>query len=138
MEKKSFSINSIGYIHSPVKKREDAVKQADEGAPEAWIELFPEYAEGIDGIMAGDEVLILTWLHLSIRDVLKTHPRGNPANPVKGVFATRSPNRPNPVGLHRVYVLEVYENKIKIAAIEAIDGTPVIDIKAVLGNVNER
>jgi len=106
--------------------------QGDEGAPEAWLELTPQAADGLVGIKAGDELIVLTWLHLADRSVLQVHPRGDLNRPLTGVFATRSPDRPNPVGLHRVLVLEVMGDKLRVAPLEAIDGTPIIDIKPVL------
>jgi tRNA-Thr(GGU) m(6)t(6)A37 methyltransferase TsaA len=106
--------------------------QGDEGAPDAWLEITPIAAQGLQGIKAGDELIILTWLHLAQRDVLEVHPRGDLTRPLTGVFATRSPDRPNPVGLHRVSVLEVTEQSLRIAPMEAIDGTPIVDIKPVL------
>jgi len=106
--------------------------QGDEGAPDAWLELKSQSARGLLGIKVGDDLLVLTWLHLAQRDVLQVHPRGDLNRALTGVFATRSPDRPNPVGLHRVSVLEVSETKLHVAPLEAIDGTPVIDIKPVL------
>ena len=108
--------------------------QGDEGAPEAWLELTPQAAPGLMGIQAGDELILLTWLHLAERDVLQVHPRGDLNRPLTGVFATRSPDRPNPVGLHRVSVLEVRdaEQKLRVAPLEAVDGTPIVDIKPIL------
>ena len=106
--------------------------QGDEGAPEAWLEITPSAAPGLMGIMVGDELIMLTWLHLAQRDVLQVHPRGDRTRPLTGVFATRSPDRPNPIGLHRVTVLEVAEDKLRVAPLEAIDGTPIVDIKPVL------
>lgn len=106
--------------------------QGDEGAPEAWLEITPQTAPGLMGIQPGDELIVLTWLHLSQRDVLQVHPRGDLKRPLTGVFATRSPDRPNPVGLHRVTVLEVIDRRVRVAPLEAIDGTPIIDIKPVL------
>jgi tRNA-Thr(GGU) m(6)t(6)A37 methyltransferase TsaA len=106
--------------------------QGDEGAPEAWLELRPQAAPGLRGIQPGDELILLTWLHLAQRDVLQVHPRGDLNRPLTGVFATRSPERPNPVGLHRVAVLEVMGEKLRVAPLEAIDGTPIVDIKPVL------
>jgi tRNA-Thr(GGU) m(6)t(6)A37 methyltransferase TsaA len=108
--------------------------QGDEGAPEAWLELTPMAAPGLRGIQPGDELLVLTWLHLAQRDVLQVHPRGDLNRPLTGVFATRSPDRPNPIGLHRVSVLEVREQKLRVAPLEAIDGTPVADIKPILAD----
>jgi len=106
--------------------------QGDEGAPEAWLELMPQAAPGLMGIQAGDELILLTWFHLAQRDVLQVHPRGDLNRPLTGVFATRSPDRPNPVGLHRVLVLEVAVQKLRVSPLEAIDGTPIVDIKPVL------
>lgn len=120
----------IGIIHSSLTQLEDAPLQGDEGAPEAWLELTSEAAPGLMGIKAGDELIVLTWLHLAQRDVLQVHPRGDINRPLTGVFATRSPDRPNPVGLHRVSVLEVSGRKLRVAPLEAIDGTPVVDIKS--------
>lgn len=127
-----YTIEPIGFIRSELTRLEAAPLQGDEGAPEAWLELTPLAAQGLAGIMAGDELIVLTWLHLARRDVLQVHPRGNLDRPLTGVFATRSPDRPNPVGLHRVSVLEVAEQKLRIAPLEAIDGTPIVDIKPVL------
>ena len=108
--------------------------QGDEGASAAWLELTSQAAPGLMGIQVGDELLVLTWLHLSQRDVLQVHPRGDLNRPLTGVFATRSPDRPNPVGLHRVTVLEVIDQRIRVAPLEAIDGTPIVDIKPVLAS----
>ena len=106
--------------------------QGGEGAPDVWLELTPDVAKGLLGIKAGNELIVLTWLHLAERDVLQVHPRGDLTRPLTGVFATRSPDRPNPVGLHRVTVLEVTKHKLRVARLEAIDGTPIVDIKPVL------
>ena len=115
--------------------------QGDEGAPEAWLELTALAGPGLLGIQPGDELFVLTWLHLAERDVLQVHPRGDLNRPLTGVFATRSPDRPNPIGLHRVSVLEVVDaqRKLRVAPLEAIDGTPIVDIKPVLaGSVADR
>jgi tRNA-Thr(GGU) m(6)t(6)A37 methyltransferase TsaA len=125
------SIRPIGFVRSPLNSREEAPRQGIEGAPDAWLEFDPEFLAGIDGIAAGQEIIVLTWLHQARRDVLKVHPRGDPTVPLSGVFATRSPDRPNPIGLHRVRVVEVAPNKIKVGPLEAIDGTPIVDIKPV-------
>ena len=122
-------VEAIGKVHSPLKKREDCPRQGFEDAPEAEIEIFPAFLEGLDGLEAGRELLVLTWLHLADRSVLKVHPRGNPGAPLKGVFATRSPARPNPIGLHRVTLLGREGGRLRVAPLEALDGTPVIDIK---------
>ena len=106
--------------------------QGDEGAPDAWLELTTMAAPGLLGIRAGDDLILLTWLHLAQRDVLQVHPRGDINRPLTGVFATRSPDRPNPVGLHHVTVLEVDGRRLRVAPLEAIDGTPIVDIKPVL------
>jgi tRNA-Thr(GGU) m(6)t(6)A37 methyltransferase TsaA len=106
--------------------------QGDEGAPEAWLEINQSVAPGITGLQAGDELIVLTWLHLAERGTLQVHPRGDLNRPLTGVFATRSPDRPNPIGLHRVSVLEVAEGRLRVSPLEAIDGTPIIDIKPVL------
>jgi tRNA-Thr(GGU) m(6)t(6)A37 methyltransferase TsaA len=127
-----YTIESIGFVHSQLTRLEDAPMQGDEGAPEAWLELIPSAVPGLLGIKTGDELLVLTWLHLAQRDVLQVHPRGDLNRPLTGVFATRSPDRPNPVGLHRVSVLEVTEQKLRVAPLEAINGTPIVDIKPIL------
>ena len=114
--------------------------QGDEGAPDAWLEFMPSAVPGLMGIQQGDELILLTWLHLAERHVLQVHPRGDLNRPLAGVFATRSPDRPNPVGLHRVSVLEIAaERKLRVAPLEAIDGTPIVDIKPVLaGSASDR
>ena len=133
---RSFRIEPIGVIHSELTRLDDAPMQGDEGAPEAWLELTPSAAQGLKGIKVGDELILLTWLHLAERDVLQVHPRGDLNRPLTGVFATRSPDRPNPVGLHRVSVLEVTQQKLRVAPLEAIDGTPIVDIKPVLSGLD--
>jgi tRNA-Thr(GGU) m(6)t(6)A37 methyltransferase TsaA len=127
-----YALEPIGWIRSELRRLEDAPMQGDEGAPEAWLELTPQAAPGLIGIQPGDALIVLTWLHLAERDVLQVHPRGDLNRPLTGVFATRSPDRPNPIGLHRVSVLEVHEQKLRVAPLEAIDGTPIVDIKPVL------
>jgi tRNA-Thr(GGU) m(6)t(6)A37 methyltransferase TsaA len=128
----TYTIEPVGVIHSDLTRLEDAPMQGDEGAPEAWLEFKPEMEPALRGIRPDDELILLTWLHLAQRDVLQVHPRGDRTRPLTGVFATRSPDRPNPVGVHRVTVLEVAENKLRVAPLEAIDGTPLVDIKPVL------
>ena len=127
-----FSLQPIGFIHSSLQNREDAPKQGCEGAPDAWLEVKPEFADALDGISVDDELIVITWFHKSNRETLRVHPRGDHNNPLTGVFATRSPDRPNPLGLHPVTVLEISENRLLIGPIEAIDGTPIVDIKPVL------
>ena len=134
MSKTNYTIDPIGYIRSELTNLEDAPMQGDEGAPEAWLEITPQAAQGLSGIKVGDELILLTWLHLAERDILQVHPRGDRNRPLTGVFATRSPDRPNPVGLHRVTVLEVADQKLRVAKLEAIDGTPIVDIKPVLAS----
>lgn len=133
-----YTIKPIGVIRSELTSRETAPLQGDEGAPDAWLELTTQAVKGLAGIKVGDELIILTWLHRAERDVLQVHPRGRLNAPLTGVFATRSPDRPNPIGLHHVLVLEVAGGKLKVAPLEAIDGTPVLDIKPVLGRLNDR
>ncbi|HLU32792.1 MAG TPA: tRNA (N6-threonylcarbamoyladenosine(37)-N6)-methyltransferase TrmO [Natronosporangium sp.] len=125
-------IRPIGYVESPLTDRAAAPKQGVEGAPEAWLVFHPEVAEGMRDLTAGDEVYVLTWLHQAQRDVLVVHPRGDPRNPLTGVFSTRSPDRPNPVGLHRVRIVAVEGTRVRVSDLEAIDGTPVVDVKPVL------
>ena len=125
-------LRPIGLIRSSIKQRSEAPKQGSEGAPDAWLEVNPQAAEGLDGLRVGDEIIVVTWLHQAHRDVLKVHPRSDRTKPLTGVFATRSPDRPNPLGLHPVIIREVENNRLRIGPIEAIDGTPVVDIKPVL------
>jgi len=125
-------LRPIGYIRSTLRDAGSAPKQGAEGAPDAWLELDPALARGLLGMNAGDELVVITWLHLADRDTLEVHPRGDPRNPLTGVFSTRSPHRPNPLGLHRVTVREVSGTRLRIGPIEAIDGTPVVDIKTVI------
>lgn len=131
-----YTIEPIGFVRSELTRLEDAPMQGDEGAPDAWLELLPQVVQGLSGIQSGDQLIVLTWLHLALRDVLQVHPRGDLNRPLTGVFATRSPDRPNPVGLHRVTVLEVVgaEGKLRVTRLEAIDGTPIMDIKPVLAS----
>jgi tRNA-Thr(GGU) m(6)t(6)A37 methyltransferase TsaA len=125
-------LRPIGVIHSSLKERRGVPRQGSEGAPDAWLEVHPWAAEALQGLGAGDEILVLTWFHQAKRDVLQVHPRSDPHNPLTGVFATRSPDRPNPLGLHPVTVRAIEGTRLRIGPIEAIDGTPVVDIKPVL------
>jgi tRNA-Thr(GGU) m(6)t(6)A37 methyltransferase TsaA len=129
---------SIGTVSSPLKHRDDAPKQGDEGAPEAWLEIDPAVAEGLDGIAERDELLVLTWLNRAERDVLRVNPRNDPSRGIQGVFSTRSPDRPNPIGLHRVTVLQIDGTRLRVSGLEALDGTPVVDLKPLLRSVEER
>ena len=128
----NYLLNPIGFIRSSLQAREDAPRQGYEGAPDAWLELKEELAPALGGLSVGDAVIVITWFHRAKRDVLEVHPRSDRRNPLTGVFATRSPDRPNPLGLHRVTVLERVGTRLKIGPIEALDGTPVVDIKPVL------
>lgn len=138
MMNQSFNLQMIGVVRSALTELADAPRQGDEGGFEAWLEIDTAFAPAMSGIAVGDEVMILTWLHLADRTTLQVHPRGNLDRPMTGVFTTRSPHRPNPIGLHRVTVLEIDGTKLKVALLEALDGTPIIDIKAVLGSIDER
>jgi tRNA-Thr(GGU) m(6)t(6)A37 methyltransferase TsaA len=132
-------ITPIGRVESPLTDVAAAPNQGDEGAPDAWLVFEPAVREGLDGIRAGDEILVLTWLDRARRDVLRLHPRGDRSRPQQGVFTTRSPDRPNPIGLHRVRVLAVDGLRINVSDLEALDGTPIVDVKPVLsGEVGER
>ena len=122
----------IGVIRSTIKERSKAPMQGSEGAPDAWLEINPSAMPAIEGLAAGDEIIVITWLHAAKRDVLKVHPRSDPTRALTGVFATRSPDRPNPLGLHRVTIRKVSGRRLRIGPIEAIDGTPVADIKPAL------
>lgn len=127
------AITFIGTIHSKLKEVEDCPLQENEGAPKASITIYPEFSEGISDLMEGSKVLLLTWMHEADRKVLKTKPRNNPEAPLTGVFSTRSPDRPNPIGLHSVEVLSISaEGLLKVSGLEVIDRTPLIDIKPVL------
>jgi tRNA-Thr(GGU) m(6)t(6)A37 methyltransferase TsaA len=134
MPEGEYLLRPIGFIRSSLRSREDAPRQGSEGAPDAWIEFSPQVAEAIEGMSVGDEVIVVTWLHEARRDVLQVHPRGDQGRPLTGVFATRSPDRPNPLGLHRVTVRHISKSRLMVGPIEAIDGTPVVDVKPVLAN----
>jgi tRNA-Thr(GGU) m(6)t(6)A37 methyltransferase TsaA len=132
------SLRFIGVVRSPLRSLDAAPKQGDEGGPAAWIEIDEQFAGAMRGLAAGDAILVLTWLHQADRDVLEVHPRSDPNRALTGVFATRSPDRPNPIGLHQVTVLEIAPNRLEVHPLEAIDGTPIIDIKPVLARTAER
>jgi tRNA-Thr(GGU) m(6)t(6)A37 methyltransferase TsaA len=134
----TYELRPIGWVRSPLIDRDAAPKQGDEGAPPARVVFRPEFREAALDLQKGDEVLVLTWLHLGRRDVLSVHPRGDASRPRTGVFATRSPDRPNPIGLHAVVIETVEEHAITVRDLEAIDGTPVLDVKPILGRVDER
>ncbi len=138
MEPPRYALRPVGSVRSSLVSRDDCPKQGREGAPDAWLEIDPAFADALDGIDAGCEILLLTWLHQGRRDVLKVNPRGDVSRPPRGVFSTRSPDRPNPIGLHRVEVLEVRgPARLRVRPLEAMDGTPIIDIKPVLPGLEE-
>jgi tRNA-Thr(GGU) m(6)t(6)A37 methyltransferase TsaA len=136
-KKNSLELRPIGVIRSKIKERSKAPKQGSEGAPDVWLEVHPFATLALDGLAVGDELIVLTWLHRAHRDTLKVHPRSDPNRQPTGVFATRSPDRPNPIGLHQVTVRRIAKNRLRIGPIEAIDGTPVIDIKPVLCEIQK-
>jgi tRNA-Thr(GGU) m(6)t(6)A37 methyltransferase TsaA len=122
----------IGVVESPLLDRASAPKQGTEGAPDAWLVIEPAYRAGLDGLRAGDRLIVLTWLDRAERDVLRVHPRDDARNPERGVFGTRSPDRPNPIGLHEVEILEIAGTRLHVRPLEALDGTPIVDLKPVL------
>ena len=128
----------IGRVESPLTDPASAPKQGHEGAPEACLVFDPAVAPGLDGIGVGDEVIVLTWLDRARRDVLRVHPRGDVANPERGVFSTRSPARPNPIGLHRVTVVAIDGLRYRVRNLEALDATPIVDVKPLLVAVDDR
>lgn len=128
-------LRPIGVIQSALTNRTGAPRQGSEGAPDAWLDIYPWAVPGLEGVAAGDKIIVITWLHQARRDTFRVRPRSDPRNPITGVFATRSPDRPNPLGLHAVTVREVESTRLRIGPIEAIDGTPVVDIKPVLERV---
>ena len=135
---KSYAVWPIGWVESSLNDLASAPRQGDEGAPDAWLVFTPEVADGLRDLAPGAEVIVLTWLDRARRDVLVVHPRGDETRPETGVFNTRSPHRPNPIGLHRVEIAAVEGARILVRRMEAIDGTPIVDVKPVLGSVSER
>lgn len=133
-----YVVQPIGYVESPLVDPDTAPKQGDEGAPDAWLVFDPSVTEGTRDLRVGTEMLVLTWLDRARRDVLLVHPRGDPARPETGVFSTRSPDRPNPVGLHRVAIVSIDGTRVRVRNLEALNGTPIVDIKPVLDNNTER
>ncbi len=126
----SYSLQPVGFIRSTLKTREEAPRQGPEGAPDAWLQIEPQFADALVGIEVGHELIVITWMHEADRSVLKNHPRGDETRPITGVFYTRSPARPNPLGLHPVTAREIDGTRLKIGPIEVFDGTPVVDIKS--------
>jgi tRNA-Thr(GGU) m(6)t(6)A37 methyltransferase TsaA len=133
-----FTIRPIGRVESPLASTADAPRQGDEGAPEAYLILNSDVRVGLDGIAVGDAIIVLTWLHQADRSILTVHPRDDLSRPEQGVFNTRSSSRPNPIGLHRVRVLGIDGLRMRVSDLEAIDGTPIVDLKPVLGSIEER
>jgi tRNA-Thr(GGU) m(6)t(6)A37 methyltransferase TsaA len=135
----SLELTPVGRIESPLTDPASAPKQGDEGAPDAWLVFEPGVLDAVKGIRVGDEVIVLTWLDRARRDVLRVHPRGDVSRPQQGVFSTRSPHRPNPIGLHRVAIASIEGARVRVRGLEAVDGTPIVDVKPVLsGDIRER
>ena len=138
MSDRPIELRPIGHVQSPLVDRSTAPKQGDEGSPEASLIFDEPFGEGLRELRVGDEVIVLTWLDRAKRDVLRVRPRNNPANAQQGVFTTRSPDRPNPIGLHRVVILAIDGLTIRVRDLEALDGTPIVDVKPVLDRRLER
>ena len=138
MTENQYAIKPIGVIRSLLTNLDEAPRQGDEGGHKAWLELHEPVAPGLIGLEVDDEIMVVTWLHLAQRDVLQVHPRGERERSLTGVFATRSPHRPNPIGMHRVSILEINDHSLKVAPMEAVDGTPIVDIKPVLKDIDGR
>ena len=138
MVEDGYVVRAVGRVESPLTDPEAAPKQGDEGAPDCTVVFTPEVAEALRDVAPGTELILLTWLDRARRDVLSVHPRGDVTRPSTGVFSTRSPHRPNPIGLHRVTVLAVDGTRLRVRGLEALDGTPVLDAKPVLGGIDER
>lgn len=128
----SFEVRAIGWVSSDLRELDLAPRQADEGAPEAWLVFEPEMSEGLKNLKSGDHVLVLTWLNRARRDSLRVHPRGDASRPLEGVFSTRSPHRPNPIDLHPVEITATEGLRLRVRHLEALDGTPIIDLKPIL------
>jgi tRNA-Thr(GGU) m(6)t(6)A37 methyltransferase TsaA len=136
--KNSYEVRPVAWVESPLVDLAQAPMQGDEGAPQAWLLFEPDMTEAIQDLHAGDQVLVLSWLDRGHRDVLSTHPRSDPHRPRVGVFSTRSPDRPNPIGLHRVQILAVEGPRILVSDLEAVNGTPILDVKPILEPQAER
>jgi tRNA-Thr(GGU) m(6)t(6)A37 methyltransferase TsaA len=133
-----FVARTIGRVESVLKTRDEAPRQPDEGAPDAWLLFDESVRDGLRDLAAGDEIIVITWFDRAARDVLTVHPRGDRTRPATGVFSTRSPDRPNPLGLHRVTIVETGELRLHVDHLEALHGTPIIDLKPVLGDIADR
>ena len=127
-----FALHVVGFIRSTLRSTSDAPRQGAEEAPDAWLEVKPEFVRALHRVAVGDELWVITWLHQADRDVLEVHPRDDPSAPLTGVFRTRSQHRPNPLGLHRVTVRAVDGARLRVGPIEVVDGTPVVDLKVAL------
>jgi tRNA-Thr(GGU) m(6)t(6)A37 methyltransferase TsaA len=134
----AYTLRPIGRVESVLEDRHTAPRQGDEGAPDAWLLFDENVSQGLRDIALGDELLVLTWFDRARRDVLEVRPRNNPKNDLCGVFSTRSPDRPNPIGLHRVTVVSIGDLRIQVSNLEALNGTPIVDVKPVLGRIEER
>ncbi|MFG1909824.1 tRNA (N6-threonylcarbamoyladenosine(37)-N6)-methyltransferase TrmO [Kribbella sp. NPDC048928] len=131
-------VRVVGWVESELRERADAPRQGDEGAPDAWVVFDGSVRDALADLAAGDEVILVSWFDRADRSVQKVHPRGDASRPPTGVFSTRSPDRPNPLGLHRVTVLAVEGLRVRVNNLEALDGTPIVDVKPVLGDVTDR
>jgi tRNA-Thr(GGU) m(6)t(6)A37 methyltransferase TsaA len=138
MSETGYRLRPIGWVESPLTERDEAPRQGDEGAPGAWLVLDPAMADAMADLQPGSEVIVLTWLDRASRDVMRVHPRGDESRPLEGVFSTRSPDRPNPIGLHTVRIEAIDGSRIEVRNLEALNKTPILDIKPVLGGVNQR
>jgi tRNA-Thr(GGU) m(6)t(6)A37 methyltransferase TsaA len=134
-----YTLRPLGVVRSSLTSQDECPKQGFHGAPEAWLEIDPSFVDALDGLAVGNQILLFTWLHEATRGLLKVHPRGDPNRAMRGVFSTRSPDRPNPIGLHRVEILEIPAPAlIRVKPLEVLDGTPIIDIKSVMLEMDER
>jgi tRNA-Thr(GGU) m(6)t(6)A37 methyltransferase TsaA len=133
-----FTLRPIGFVESPLTEQAATPRQGDEGAPDCWLVFDPDVRDALDGLRVGDDIVVVTWLHLADRNVLQVHPRGDTNRPIRGVFSTRSQHRPNPLGLHEVTILDLDDLRIRVKGLEAIDNTPIIDVKSALGPRGER
>jgi tRNA-Thr(GGU) m(6)t(6)A37 methyltransferase TsaA len=127
-----YTLRPIGFVESPLTEPQAAPRQGDEGSPDCWLILNPDVRPALDGLHPGDDIVVITWLHLADRAVLQVHPRGDASRPIRGVFATRSQHRPNPLGVHVVTILGVDDLRMRVQGLEAVDGTPIVDIKPAL------
>ncbi|HBD08666.1 MAG TPA: tRNA (N6-threonylcarbamoyladenosine(37)-N6)-methyltransferase TrmO [Syntrophobacteraceae bacterium] len=135
----TYVLRPVGTVRSCLKSRDDCPRQGFEGAPDAWLEFDLAIADALDGLTVGQEILLFTWLHQANRDIIKVHPRGDSNRALCGVFSTRAPDRPNPIGLHRVEIMELQTPRlVRVGPLEALDGTPIIDIKSVIREPDER